>query len=60
VGEVMRPGPITIAEDASILEVADAFLDERVTAVCVMNAQERLVGLISYVDALAGLVGRKV
>jgi CBS domain-containing protein len=55
----MRPGPVTIAEGASILEVADAFLDERVTAVCVVNAQERLVGLISYVDVLAGLVGRK-
>jgi len=56
----MRPGPTTIAEDASILEVADAFLDERVTAVCVVNAQERLIGLITYVDVLAGLVGRKV
>jgi CBS domain-containing protein len=59
VDTVMRPSPSTIGEDASLFEVANAFLDERVTALCVVDSNARLVGIITYVDVLASMVGRK-
>lgn len=59
VDDVMRPGPVTVRDDASLVEVADVFLDERQAAVCVLNGSGQLVGIISYVDVLAALVGRK-
>lgn len=60
VGEIMTPSPITVGLDASILEVADAFIDERVGAIPVVDAGQRLIGIVSYVDVLAYLVGRPV
>jgi len=56
---IMRTAPIAVRDDASILEIADAFMDERIGAVPVVDADETLVGIISYIDVLAHLVGRK-
>ncbi|MRG93154.1 CBS domain-containing protein [Polyangium spumosum] len=59
VSEVMRPGALTVPQDASVIEIADKILDERQMALCVLDTSERIVGIISYVDVLAALVGRK-
>ncbi|MDI1443557.1 CBS domain-containing protein [Polyangium sp. 6x1] len=59
VGAVMRAGVVTVPQDASVLEIADKILDERQTAICVLDASERIVGIVTYVDVLAVLVGRK-
>ncbi|MDI3284269.1 CBS domain-containing protein [Polyangium sp. 15x6] len=59
VDAVMRTGVVTVALDASVLEIADKILDERQTAICVLDASERIVGIVTYVDVLAVLVGRK-
>ena len=59
VEQVMRTAVVVVQEDASIVEIADAFLDERIGAVPVVDADEVLVGIVSYVDVLAHLVGRK-
>ncbi len=48
----MTPNPVTIPAEASILELARAFIDERVGAAPVVDADNRLVGVASYVDLL--------
>lgn len=59
VESAMRSVPITVHEDTSLLEIADAFLDERIGAVPVVDAEDVLVGIVSYIDVLAHLVGRR-
>ncbi len=48
----MTPHPVTVPEEASILELARTFIDERVGAAIVVDGGERLVGIVSYVDLL--------
>ena len=55
---VMTPDPVQVRPTSSILECADALIDERVGALPVEDAEDRLVGIVSYVDVLAYLVGR--
>jgi CBS domain-containing protein len=58
VEEVMMPEPITLRPDASVLEIADVFIDDRIGAVPLVDARGTLVGILSYVDVLASLFGR--
>lgn len=58
VEDVMTPSAIAVAARSSILVIADALLDEKVGALPVVDDEERLVGIVSYVDVLAHLVGR--
>lgn len=51
----MTPNPIQVAEGASLYDLAEAFLDDRVGAVPVVDAKERLIGLVSYVDLIGFL-----
>jgi CBS domain-containing protein len=59
VESVMTERPIALREDASLLELADCLLDERVGAVPIVDEEERLAGIASYVDVLRYLVGRR-
>jgi CBS domain-containing protein len=54
----MTPNPFVIAQDAGVFELASYFIDERVGAVPVVDGEERLVGIVSYVDLLGYLMGR--
>jgi CBS domain-containing protein len=56
---VMSSTPTTIGPRASILELANALIDERVGALPVVDDDERLLGIVSYVDLLAYAFGRK-
>ena len=58
VESVMTSNPITVRPSASVLEAADALLDDRIGAVPVVDEEDHLVGILSYVDLLAYLVGR--
>ena len=50
VSEVMNPHPVTVAPDATFTEVARTMLDHRLAGVPVVDADERLVGLVTDKD----------
>lgn len=53
----MTPHPVTVPDDATILELARTFIDERVGAAVVVDRDGRLTGIASYVDLLRFLIG---
>ncbi|MBI4953209.1 MAG: CBS domain-containing protein [Myxococcales bacterium] len=59
VGEVMSHAPTRVGVDATVDALAVALLDERVGAVPVVDDDERLVGIVSYVDVLNYALGRE-
>ncbi len=58
VEQLMTHNPITVEGGASVLELADALIDERVGAVPVVDGDQRLIGVVSYLDVLAFVFGR--
>jgi CBS domain-containing protein len=59
VESVMTPGSIVVPATASVLEVADALLDEKIGALPVVDDGDKLIGIISYVDVLGHFAGRR-
>jgi len=51
---VMTPEVLSVSSEDSLDRVLDFFVDLRVGAVCVVDAG-RLVGIVSYIDALRAL-----
>lgn len=58
VAGIMTRDPLTVFQHASVTEVAEIFVDERIGAVPVVRDDDTLVGIISYVDVIAHFVGR--
>jgi acetoin utilization protein AcuB len=56
VSGVMTTDVITVREDAPLSEVARLFVDERVGALPVTDAKDRLLGIVSYVDVIRALL----
>ncbi len=56
VGDVMRLNPAILHRDAPIADLASYLLDERIGAVPIVDDDERLVGIASYVDLLSYVV----
>ena len=52
VGNTMRPDPLTVRADAKLLDAFDLFADERFAALPVLDEDDELVGILSYVDVL--------
>ena len=50
--EIMTPDVVTVAADASVYEAAQLMLSRRISALPVLNADGRLVGLISESDLM--------
>ena len=59
VESVMTPNPTSVPRDAPIEDVAAALVDQRIGAVLVIDDAERVVGVVSYIDVLAHLLGRE-
>lgn len=59
VRSVMTARPITVGPQASIGQVAEIFVDERIGAVPVVRDDDTLLGIISYVDVIGHFVGRR-
>jgi acetoin utilization protein AcuB len=57
-GKVMTPNPRSVQPDAPLSEALDALLVERFGALPVVDAEERLCGIVSYVDLLRRLSDR--
>jgi len=55
VSGVMTPDPITVPLGTRTAAVLDTFADERVGALVVVDASERICGVLSYVDLLLWL-----
>jgi CBS domain-containing protein len=52
VDDAMTRDPFVVHDDTPFEEVVDVFTKQRVGAVPVIDARDRLVGIISYVDVL--------
>lgn len=52
VSEVMTPDPISLPPGAPLADALAVFADERVGAIPVVDAGERPIGILSYVDLL--------
>jgi len=50
--EIMNRAPMVIAADASLVDLARCFLDDRVGALPVIDDDEQVVGIVSYVDLI--------
>lgn len=59
VGSVMTANPVCVPPDASVLAVAELLLDERVGAIPVVTDDDKLLGIVSYVDVLGHFTGRR-
>jgi CBS domain-containing protein len=59
VAAAMTRGPILARPETPLMEVAAIFIDHRIGALPVVDAERRLVGIVSYVDVLAWLTGRE-
>jgi acetoin utilization protein AcuB len=57
VRDAMSALPYTVTENRPLVEIAKVFEDGRIGAVPVLDRQERLVGIVSYVDVLHALAG---
>jgi CBS domain-containing protein len=55
VGEVMAHPPVTVSSDAAVSDLANLFADRTVSALPVVDQSGKLVGMLSYVDALRSL-----
>jgi acetoin utilization protein AcuB len=55
VSAAMSVDPVVARENQSLAAVVQRFLDERVGAIAIVDDEEQLVGIISYLDALRAL-----
>jgi CBS domain-containing protein len=56
VAGVMTTDVVTVREDRHLSDVARQFVDERVGAIPVVDASDRLVGIVTYVDVIRALL----
>jgi CBS domain-containing protein len=56
VDEVMTPNPVTVPLTASLFDLASCYIDDRIGAVPVVDEDDKLVGVVSYVDLLGYLM----
>jgi CBS domain-containing protein len=59
VADAMVPNPVTTTAETSIADLASCFLDERVGAVPVVDSEDRLIGITSYVDLLRHVIATR-
>ena len=58
VESLMKPNPIALLPKTPLTEALEVFADERVGAVPVLNENETLAGMLSYVDVMTWLQGQ--
>lgn len=55
IGNVMVPEPTIVRATNRLIDILDVFTDERIGAVPVLDQDDTLVGILSYVDVLSWL-----
>lgn len=58
VGDIMTSAPIFVSPDDDLQEVVEVLIDEKVSAIPVVDEAEGLVGIVSYVDVLRCFLNR--
>lgn len=53
VTEIMTPNPVTLSAEASLRDALDLMQEKRIRHIPIIDAQERLVGLVTQRDLLA-------
>ena len=54
--DYMLEKPITVSPDASLVEAVDLITKNRVSGLCVISADGRLLGILSELDCLRGIL----
>lgn len=54
--DYMITNPIKVKEDASLLDAMKLIIDNKVSGICVVNENKALVGVLSEMDCLAGVL----
>jgi CBS domain-containing protein len=55
VGECMTPNPVTVTDDATIAQAVNMMVEHNIKRLPVVDAQRKLVGMVSRVDVLRAL-----
>lgn len=55
VGDVMTTEPLTLSPEVPLLTAVSYFIDWRIGAIPIVDREDRLLGIVSYVDALRSL-----
>ncbi len=56
VGDAMSRTPFRVEQSATIEEISHRFIDHRIGAIAVVDADEKVMGIVSYVDVLQAMV----
>lgn len=54
--DYMLPHPATVRSDATLTEAMGIILDNRISGLCVVDEQQNLVGILSELDCLRGVL----
>lgn len=60
VAQIMTPAPFTLLPHEPILHAVGRFVDDRIGALPVIDAEGHLVGIVSYLDVLRFLRGTRI
>jgi CBS domain-containing protein len=55
--DYMLVNPVKVREDDNLLEAMQVIIDNKVSGVCVIDAQQSLVGILSELDCLRAVLG---
>ena len=55
--DYMITNPVKIRDDANLLDAMDAIIDNKISGVCVVDANGKLVGVLSELDCLRAVLG---
>jgi CBS-domain-containing membrane protein len=58
VSSIMSPAPLSVRRGTPLTEAVDLFADEQVGALPVLDEEDRVVGIVSYVDVMRWLRDR--
>ena len=55
--DYMLSNPVKVKEDDNVLEAMQVIIDNKISGVCVIDAEETLVGILSELDCLRAVLG---
>jgi CBS domain-containing protein len=54
--DYMLPNPVKVREDDNVLEAMQVIIDNKISGVCVIDTEEKLVGILSELDCLRAVL----
>ncbi|MGK0441549.1 MAG: CBS domain-containing protein [Pseudohongiellaceae bacterium] len=55
--DYMIPNPVKIRQEQNLLDAMELIIDNKVSGICVVDDHDRLVGVLSEMDCLKGVLG---